>query len=123
MEKNKEMETYMQRIFEQEPNENCRICKTLEILSGKWRIRILYELCRKSTCRFGELKKAISQITSTMLTATLRELEAFGIVHREQFNEIPPHVEYSLSEKGMELIPVFYEIAKWAEHNLEESAC
>ena len=53
------------------------------------------------------------RITNTMLTNTLRDLEELGIIHREQFNEIPPHVEYSLTEKGKALLPVFFEISKW----------
>jgi len=53
-----------------------------------------------------------------MLTATLRELETDGLVNRVQYNEIPPHVEYSLTEKGNDLLPIFYEIAKWGvKHN------
>lgn len=66
------------------------------------------------------MKRAYPHITNTMLTNTLRDLESLGIVHREQFNEIPPRVEYSLTEKGKELLPVFYEIAKWGEKNLED---
>ena len=54
-----------------------------------------------------------------MLTSTLRDLEELGIVHREQFNEIPPHVEYSLTDKGKALLPVFCELAKWGENNLD----
>lgn len=50
-----------------------------------------------------------------MLSATLKELEGIGIIHREQFNEIPPHVEYSLTQKGKDLLPVFTELAKWGE--------
>lgn len=69
---------------------------------------------------FGELKKALPRITNTMLTNTLRDLEEVGIVHREQFNEIPPHVEYSLTEKGKMLLPVFTELAKWGEAYLED---
>ena len=61
------------------------------------------------------MKKAIPKITNTMLTATLRDLEELGIVTREQFNEIPPHVEYSLTDKGRALIPIFVEMAKWGE--------
>lgn len=64
------------------------------------------------------MKKAVPGITNTMLTNTLRDLEKFGIVHREQFNEIPPHVEYSLTEKGKALLPVFTELTKWGENNL-----
>lgn len=57
-------------------------------------------------------------MTNTMLTNTLRDLERLGIVRREQYNEIPPHVEYSLTEQGRELLPVFFEMAKWGERNL-----
>ncbi|WP_330414611.1 winged helix-turn-helix transcriptional regulator [Roseburia sp. AM23-20] len=53
------------------------------------------------------------RITNTMLTNTLRDLEELGIIHRKQSNEIPPHVEYSLTEKGKALLPVFFEILKW----------
>lgn len=66
------------------------------------------------------MKKAYPRITNTMLTNTLRDLEELGIVHREQFNEIPLHVEYSLTEKGKALLPVFFELAKWGENNLKE---
>lgn len=59
------------------------------------------------------------RITNTMLSSTLRDLENLGIVNREQFNEIPPHVEYSLTEKGKALLPVFTELAKWGENHLE----
>jgi DNA-binding HxlR family transcriptional regulator len=54
-----------------------------------------------------------------MLTNTLRDLEELGIIHREQFNKIPPHVEYSLTEKGKALLPVFFEISKWGGENLD----
>lgn len=63
--------------------------------------------------RFGELKKAFPEITNAMLTNTLRSLEEEELVKREQFNEIPPHVEYSLTEKGRELMPLYYEICVW----------
>lgn len=62
----------------------------------------------------------LPQITNTMLNSTLRDLEKYGIVHREQFNEIPPHVEYSLTEKGKAMIPIFCELAKWGENYLDE---
>lgn len=96
----------------------CPVRKTLELLNGKWRLMLIYELSKKSSYRFGELKKAIPSITNTMLTTALRDLENMGIVRREQFNEIPPHVEYSLTEKGKAFFPIFFEIAKWGEHYL-----
>ena len=113
-------EEYLQRVLSGPVREDCPVRRTLELLSGKWRTHVIYELCKKSGCRFGELRKAIPRITNTMLTATLRDLEGLGIVHREQFNEIPPHVEYSLTEKGRGLLPVFTELAKWGETYLEE---
>ena len=92
----------------------CPIRRALELMSGKWRPHVLYELCRQPSLRFGELKKSIPHITNTMLTATLRDLERLGVVSRTQFNEIPPHVEYALTDSGKALSPIFYEIAKWS---------
>lgn len=119
MKKELTAEAYLNRVIEAEADDQCPVRRTLELLSGKWRTHIIYELCKRPSCRFGELKKAVPRITNTMLSNTLRDLEEFGIVHREQFNEIPPHVEYSLTEKGRALLPVFTELAKWGEKHLE----
>ena len=110
MEKNITTEEYVKMMSQREPDENCPVRKTLELLSGKWRTYVIFELSKKKFCRFGELKKAIPKITNTMLTSTLRDLEDIGIVNRRQFNEIPPHVEYSLTEKGRKLTPVFLKL-------------
>lgn len=111
-------EAYLQALVTSQPNGNCPVRRALELLNGKWRTHVLFELCRNETMRFGELKKAISPITNTMLTSTLRDLEKLGIVSREQFNEIPPRVEYALTDSGKALLPVFFEIAKWSETQL-----
>ena len=108
-------EEYLQRVLTTQVSDNCPMRRTLEILSGKWRTHVIYELCKRESCRFGQLKKAVPRITNTMLSSTLKDLEALGILRREQFNEIPPHVEYSLTEKGRALLPVFTELAKWGE--------
>ena len=92
---------------------NCPVTPLLLMLQGKWKLQIIYELCIQDPIRFGQLKKAISGITNTMLTTSLRELERDGLVSRIQVNEIPPHVEYSLTDKGKALLPVFYEMTKW----------
>lgn len=113
---------YLNKVMSTNVNDNCPMRRTLELISGKWRTHIIYELCKNETCRFGELKKAMPRITNTMLTNTLRDLEKLGIVNRTQFNEIPPHVEYSLTEKGKALLPVFTELAKWGEENLQEDS-
>lgn len=119
MKKDMTAEEYLGRILSGEVREDCPMRRTLELLSGKWRTHIIYELCRRPSCRFGELQKAVPRITNTMLSSTLRDLERLGIVHREQFNEIPPHVEYSLTEKGKALLPVFLELARWGENYLD----
>ena len=96
----------------------CPVETTLMLIGDKWKVLILRDLM-PGTQRFGELKKSIPAITNSMLTSTLRDLEKLGIIYREQFNEIPPHVEYSLTKKGKALIPVFIEISKWGEVNLD----
>lgn len=121
MKKDLTPEEYLNRVLTTEVSDNCPMRRTLEMLSGKWRTHIIYELCKKPSCRFGELKKSVPRITNTMLTNTLRDLEELGIVHREQFNEIPPHVEYSLTEKGRALLPVFTELAKWGENHIDNT--
>lgn len=120
MSKNTSAEEYLQKIMSSSIDNDCSVHKTLELLSGKWRTHIIYELCKQPSMRFGELKKAYPHITNTMLTNTLRDLESLGIINRKQFNEIPPHVEYSLTEKGKALLPVFYEISKWGEENIDK---
>ncbi|MCO7125235.1 helix-turn-helix transcriptional regulator [Sporolactobacillus shoreicorticis] len=97
---------------------NCPVFKSLELLQGKWTLKVIFFLLKNECMRFGELKKAIPQITNTMLTATLRELEQSNIVKRVQYNEIPPHVEYSLTEQGKALLSVFYELGCWGKDYL-----
>lgn len=92
---------------------NCPITPLLLILQGKWKNQVLYELCIKEPIRFGELKKNLTGITNTILTNSLRELEADGLINREQYNEIPPRVEYSFTQKGRDLLPVFYAMMNW----------
>ncbi len=92
---------------------NCPVTPLLLMLQGRWKSQLVYELCIYDTVRFGQFKKDLPGITNTMLTKALRELEEDGLVVRTQFNEIPPHVEYSLSQMGKDLLPVFYAIMNW----------
>ena len=104
---------------------NCPVTPLLLMLQGRWKSQLMYELCMYDTVRFGQLKKDLPGITNTMLTKALRELEEDGLISREQFNEIPPHVEYSLTEMGRGLLPVFYAIMNWGfeyEDQLYENA-
>lgn len=92
---------------------NCPVTPLLLMLQGKWKDQVLYSLCMHDSIRFGELKKELSGITNTMLTNTLRELINDGLVQRIQYNEMPLRVEYSFTQKGKDLMPVFYEMMNW----------
>lgn len=98
--------------------ENCPIYKVMELFQGKWTVWILFELGRHETLRFGELKKAISGISNTMLASTLKDLEAKKLLERIQYNEIPPHVEYMATDKARELQAVFKAMNDWGSKNL-----
>ncbi len=84
-----------------------------EIIQTKWCGRILLELCQESPLRFGALKKKLPEISNVVLTSALKTLIDRNLVIREQFNEIPPHVEYSLTEKGTGMLKIFYEVVSW----------
>lgn len=92
---------------------NCPVLQALEILNGKWTPRIIFELQKRESVRFGTLKSNLNGITNTMLSSTLKSLENNGIIVRKQYDEIPVRVEYSLTECGRDMLPIFYEIAKW----------
>ena len=92
---------------------NCPVTPLLQKLQGKWKSRILYELCIHDPARFGVIRKDLPGITNAVLASALRELEKDGLIRRKQFNEIPSHVEYSFTEKGRDLMPVFYQIMIW----------
>ena len=91
--------------------ENQAICATIKVLSGKWKILILFGLCG-GTKRFNELRRLIPDVTQRMLTTQLRELEQGGIVARKVFAEIPPKVEYSLTPLGRTLTPVLISLKR-----------
>ena len=112
-------EAYIDCVLEKnEREEDCPIRRVLKVLSGQWRPQIIYTLYKHPACRFGQLQKAMPRVTNAMLTATLRDLERIGIVERRQFTEMPPHVEYSLTDKGCALLPIFYEMTVWGEKYL-----
>lgn len=101
-------------------NVDCPITAMLELIGGKWKPIILYNLT-SGTRRFGQIDVRIPGISRKVLTEQLRELEEDGLISRKQYNEIPPRVEYSLTELGKSLSPVFKEMAIWGkEHVLEK---
>ncbi|MFZ5985684.1 MAG: winged helix-turn-helix transcriptional regulator [Bacillota bacterium] len=92
---------------------NCLTEFTLDVINGKWRVLIIWYL-RNNVMRFGELRKIIPGITPKMLRQQLKELEDFDIVRREVFPQVPPRVEYSLTESGKTLYPVLDLMYDWA---------
>jgi DNA-binding HxlR family transcriptional regulator len=91
----------------------CPVETSLELLSGKWKPRLLWKLYQQDVVRFGELRKQLPEITPKMLTQQLRELESDGLITRTVYAEVPPKVEYRLSELGQTLGPVLDQLAVW----------
>ena len=98
--------------------ERCRTISTLQkLLGGKWKIEILYYIAVSDIHRFGQLRRQLGEITESSLTKQLRELERDGFLHREVYGEVPPRVEYSLTELGRSFAPVLDLMLQWsAEH-------
>lgn len=93
----------------------CPVETTLTLIGNKWKVLILRDLMT-GTKRFGELKKSIGTVSQKVLTAQLRDMEADGLVNRKVYAEVPPHVEYSLTELGESLSPILDAMRNWGEH-------
>lgn len=92
----------------------CPVETTLTLIGDKWKVLILRDLM-PGTKRFGELKKSIGTVSQKVLTAQLRAMEESGLVHREVYAEVPPRVEYSLTELGKSLKPILDSLRAWGE--------
>lgn len=91
---------------------------TLSIISGKWKLKIIYLLACLGTVRYGVIKKSIDGITHKMLSSHLKDLESKNIILRKEYPQIPPKVEYSLTEKGESLIPLIKDMCEWGIKNI-----
>lgn len=96
---------------------NCPVTATLELIGGRWKAPILYYLS-KGTRRFGQIDATITGISRKVLTEQLKQLENDGLIFREYYKELPPRVEYSLTDFGKSLDIVFTSIVDWADANL-----
>jgi len=108
---------YDEKLAKKAPEESQKICpvaKTQNMIAGKWKLIILW-LLSIETRRFNVLQKLLPGISKGILTSQLRELEADHLIHREVYKEVPPKVEYSLTELGKSLIPILKSIAEWGE--------
>ena len=100
-------------------NPLCPLTQALTVIGGKWKPVIIYQLSR-STKRFGQLHVSVVGISRKVLTTQLNELVRDGLVIRESYAEIPPRVEYKLTAKGRELLPVFKSIADWGTYLVDD---
>ena len=100
-----------QKIHEQ----NCGLTYAMVLLTGRWKINVLWAIYN-GVNRYGLIRKRIPGISEKMLSQRLKELEEIGLIIRKDFKKIPPHVEYSLTKVGQELIPVFVKLHKWGDN-------
>jgi len=99
---------------------NCKIEETgfnytMSLIQGKYKMFILYTLMEFETVRFNEMHKYIGGITFKTLSSTLKQLEADGLINRKEYPQIPPKVEYSLTERGQSLIPILDQMCEWGD--------
>ncbi len=99
---------------------NCPVRNVLSRIGDKWSMLVLFTLEKNCSRRFKELQRNIPDISQKMLTATLKNLEADGLVLRQVFPEIPPRVEYSLTDKGNSLLPLIDSLMSWATDNMDD---
>ncbi|MER2037816.1 MAG: helix-turn-helix domain-containing protein [Solibacillus sp.] len=90
---------------------------TISVIGGKWKMLIIYLLAENQTVRFNDLKRKIGAITYKTLSSQLKELEADGMVIRKEYPQVPPKVEYSLTQKAETLLPVLEQLCEWGLNN------
>lgn len=100
-------------------SKHCPVSDALDIIGGKWKVLIIYHL-QHSTKRFNELRRDLPDITQRMLTLQLKELVRDGLIHRFDYQEVPPKVEYSLTEQGQTLLPMLQAMHVWGESHAKQ---
>ena len=98
----------------------CPVEAAVGLIGGKWKCVILWHLWSDGTLRFSDLRRRLQNVTPRTMTNQLRELEEDGLVHREVYAQVPPKVEYSLTEMGRRLGPILIALKDWGEANLDE---
>lgn len=105
------------RCISQENLNETGFSYTLSLINGKYKMTILYTLMEFNIVRFNEMKRYIGNISYKTLSASLKELEADKLIHREEYPQIPPKVEYSLTERGKSLIPILDMMCEWGDNH------
>ncbi|OOM78919.1 helix-turn-helix domain-containing protein [Clostridium sp. BL-8] len=94
---------------------------SMSLIGGKWKMHILFWLWKKEVLRYGELKKSLGQITHKMLSTQLKELQRDNLIVRIEYPQVPPKVEYSLSEKGKTLMPILDSLCHWGSAHIPKN--
>ncbi|PXA92205.1 transcriptional regulator [Caulobacter sp. D4A] len=102
------------------PGFTCGLDATLRVVAGKWKPLILYFLAQGGPTRYGELRRAVRDVSDKMLIQQLKELEADGLVKRTDYKEVPPRVDYSLTPLGVSLAQALAPLCAWGEENMAE---
>lgn len=111
----------MKKIKTEKTEDKLCLAKYLtKALGGRWKLYILCILENEGTVRFGQIKRKLDNISNVMLSKTLKELEQDGIIIRHQYNEVPPHVDYTLTTKGKDVIPALILLSEWAQKYTKE---
>lgn len=98
-------------------NDFCPLQNALSLIGGKWKIPILCALSQDGEVRYNALRNKVQGITNTMLASSLKALERDGLIRRRQYMEMPLRVEYTIEEKGRQLIPILFQLARWGLQN------
>ena len=99
---------------------SCPVSYALKLIGGKWQLPIIWALSKNRTLRYNELKRNVAGITNMMLTHSLKDLETNGLINRVQYMEIPPRVEYSLTDAAMSLLPALDALARWGAEQMKK---
>lgn len=100
-------------------NPGCAVEAAISLIDGKWKCVALWYLHEKGTVRFNELMRLIDGVTQRTLTNQLREMETDGLINRVVYPQVPPKVEYSLSDRGRTFIPILLALSEWGEANMD----
>ena len=92
----------------------------ISLIDGKWKMHILFWLLKNESLRYSELKRSLGKVTHKMLSSQLKELEADNLIIRKEYPQVPPKVEYSLSERGQSMMPILSALCRWGNQNVPE---
>ena len=93
----------------------------ISIINGKWKMHILFWLWKKGTLRYSELKRALGHVTHKMLSTQLKELESYGLINRHEYPQVPPKVEYSMTERGLSMMTKLQLLCEWGTTHIDDN--